>query len=381
MVPAGEGGRGDVARTSDPARRIQTRTALDQRAGRARPRDSPRAAFGARPGKVGSAAGLAPIRWTRRRQATATGTSPVSGFRVVATGRCRSAASSECPSQSFRRLRLEKGGRFGGRRDLRHRMDCWPVHRLRPSLLAHVTQLLAHVTQYGTAGSRWVVSRATPPGSGLRRARAAPTGAAASGSVTGSAGLEASADREASAVLGLSAMAASTALTSNGVRPGCPDRIRATNPATCGAAKLLPVPTVVPPSFQASGTSHAPGPELHRWRRVVVETPRIGHRVRRDGVHRREERRVARARDVVRGAHQVDVVEVGPVHDLVEEREEGLAARREAEVRHVHPPLDRPLQAGQERRSLALEVGAEHANRDELDLGCEAQDDPPQAVA
>jgi len=49
--------------------------------------------------------------------------------------------------------------------------------------------------------------------------------------------------------LGLSAMAARTALISNGARPGCFDMISATMPATCGAAMLFPVATVEPPSF------------------------------------------------------------------------------------------------------------------------------------
>ena len=55
------------------------------------------------------------------------------------------------------------------------------------------------------------------------------------------------------------ATAARTVLTSNGVRPGCFDRIRATSPATWGAAKLFPVATVLPPSFQAIGTLTAKG--------------------------------------------------------------------------------------------------------------------------
>ena len=42
-------------------------------------------------------------------------------------------------------------------------------------------------------------------------------------------------------------MAASTAFTSNGVNPGCFERISATMPATWGAAKLFPVATVDPP--------------------------------------------------------------------------------------------------------------------------------------
>ena len=51
------------------------------------------------------------------------------------------------------------------------------------------------------------------------------------------------------------AVAARIALVSNGVAVGWAARIRAAKPAMCGAAKLLPVATIRPPSFQATSTS------------------------------------------------------------------------------------------------------------------------------
>ena len=46
----------------------------------------------------------------------------------------------------------------------------------------------------------------------------------------------------------------STVFSSKGVRPGCFERISASRPATCGAAKLFPVARIVPPPGQAMGT-------------------------------------------------------------------------------------------------------------------------------
>ena len=58
----------------------------------------------------------------------------------------------------------------------------------------------------------------------------------------------------------LFATAARMALTSNGVSPGCLDRISATSAVMCGAANELPVATVMPPSRQATGTSTPQAP-------------------------------------------------------------------------------------------------------------------------
>jgi hypothetical protein len=49
-------------------------------------------------------------------------------------------------------------------------------------------------------------------------------------------------------------------LTSNGVTAGWAARIRAANPAMCGAAKLLPVATIRPPLFHATSTSRPYAP-------------------------------------------------------------------------------------------------------------------------
>ena len=88
--------------------------------------------------------------------------------------------------------------------------------------------------------------------------------------------------RELRPTAGLSAMAARTALTSKGVRPGCLDRMRATRPPTCGAAKLLPVATVVAAVVPADRHVYAPRAPLHRRRRVVEEDLRVRDRVGRD---------------------------------------------------------------------------------------------------
>ncbi len=50
-------------------------------------------------------------------------------------------------------------------------------------------------------------------------------------------------------------VAARIDFTSNGVASGCFARMRAAIPAMCGAAKLLPVAIIRPPSFQATVTS------------------------------------------------------------------------------------------------------------------------------
>ena len=68
---------------------------------------------------------------------------------------------------------------------------------------------------------------------------------------------------------------------------------------------------------------------------------------------RREQRRIARHRDVVRGADEQDVREVGPVDEVVERRVHRLAPRRQAEVDDRGALLDRPLQAGREGEALA----------------------------
>src|SRR5437773_2328318 len=47
------------------------------------------------------------------------------------------------------------------------------------------------------------------------------------------------------------------ALTSNGVTPGCFDRMSVAIAARCGAAKLLPVATMRPPPFEACREGHA----------------------------------------------------------------------------------------------------------------------------
>ena len=71
---------------------------------------------------------------------------------------------------------------------------------------------------------------------------------------------------------GMSAIAARTALTSNGVSPGCADRMRATSPAMCGAAKLLPVATVAAAVLPGDRHVDAPRAELDRRARVVVDS-------------------------------------------------------------------------------------------------------------
>src|SRR4029079_16879282 len=59
---------------------------------------------------------------------------------------------------------------------------------------------------------------------------------------------------------GCVAVAARIVFTSNGVASGWADRIRAASPAMCGAARLLPVATIRPPSRQATSTSRPQAP-------------------------------------------------------------------------------------------------------------------------
>jgi len=108
----------------------------------------------------------------------------------------------------------------------------------------------------------------------------------------------------------------------------------------------------------APGDRHvnAPRPELDRRLGVVEEPPRIRIAVRRDADHRAEQRRVAGAGHVVRGAHQHHALEIGLVGELVEDRKEGVALARQAQVGDAHGSLDRVVEGLGEGRSLPLEV-------------------------
>ncbi len=120
---------------------------------------------------------------------------------------------------------------------------------------------------------------------------------------------------------------------------------------------------------------HAPRAELDRRRGVVVDPPRVrlgvsGHRE-----HRAEQRRIARRRHVVGGADERHRLEIRSIGQVVEDRVQRLALRRQAQVADLDVVLDRPLEPGGEGGSLAAQVGAKDPDADELHVGSQREDD------
>ena len=119
-------------------------------------------------------------------------------------------------------------------------------------------------------------------------------------------------------LLTLLAVARSRLLTSNGVSPGCLDRMRAAIPAMCGVAKLLPVARIVAVLEPRELDLDAAGEELDRRVRVGVELERIGAGVAADRDDGGEAPRVAHDRHVVRRRDDHRVLEVGGVGELAQ---------------------------------------------------------------
>ncbi len=86
----------------------------------------------------------------------------------------------------------------------------------------------------------------------------------------------------------------------NGVSSGCFASTSAATPATCGAAKLLPVQRSVPPPSHATSTSTPRAKSSTGRARVDVPGERVRLLVAADRDHRREPPRVAVDRQVVR---------------------------------------------------------------------------------
>ena len=133
--------------------------------------------------------------------------------------------------------------------------------------------------------------------------------------------------------------------------PGASPGSSAAYPAMCGAAKELPVAIIRPPSRQATSTSTPWAPNSTGGSRVVEPGRRVGEVVGGHGDDRREQRRVAVARHVVGRADEQHVGEVGPVGEVVEEPEESVALRREAQVHDRSPPARSPSRGRPRRRS------------------------------
>ena len=92
--------------------------------------------------------------------------------------------------------------------------------------------------------------------------------------------------------------------------------------------------------------------------------------------HRGEQRRVGRPGDVVGGADEQRVGEVGLVGQLVEPLGHRLAARRQAEVDDGEALLDRPLEGRREEVPAAAVVGAQDPDGHEVRGRRDGVDDP-----
>src|SRR5689334_15808844 len=65
----------------------------------------------------------------------------------------------------------------------------------------------------------------------------------------------------------------------------------------------------------------------------------------------------------------------GPIGELAQLDDVLALPHREAQVEQLEALLERPVQAGSQRVERAVDVRAEHADADELDVGGERPDD------
>ena len=117
-------------------------------------------------------------------------------------------------------------------------------------------------------------------------------------------------------------------------------------------------------------------PELDRRPRIVEPRLGVAQVVGGDGHDRREQRGIARNRDVVRGAHEQGVGEVRAVGEVVEGAVHRLTPRRQAQVDDRGAVPDGPVQSRGERQALAPVVRAQHPDGQEGGRGGQAMDDP-----